>query len=253
MRRRIIPLFIFLIISIFFFIFSNVASYPFDFISSLLSSPRSILYSYANASGKPSEIDILKAENAKLLERLSEMNALKKDNEALRSQFQETIISPQKLLPAKIVGFSGQINNPTTLILDQGTRSGVKKGMAVISKQNLVGIIGDTSSWDSELILPTSKRFSALAVTSTKNTPGIINGEEDFILLTHVVITDTLSKNDLVVTRGGKDKNGVGIPESLTIGKIVTVQKSETQPFQSAVIKSLVNFKKLTTVFVVTQ
>lgn len=253
MRKRFFSLGIFLAISILLFIFSNKFSYPFDKLASFLSSPRSILYSMANSEGKPSEIDKLRSENEKLLEKLTELNALKKDNEALRSQFQDAVISSQTLLPAKVIGFNGPLDNPTTLILDQGSKNNVKKGMAVVLQHNLVGKIGNVSAWASELILPVNKNFSTLAVSSSNNSPGIINGEEDFILLNHVVITDTLSKNEIVVTKGEKNKNGVGIPQDLIVGKISLVNKPETQPFQSAIVVSLVNFKKLTTVFIVVQ
>lgn len=253
MRKRLIPLSVFLILSLFLFIFSSSLSFPFDFASSLASSPRAFIYSIANASSKPTELEIVKAENGKLLAKLSQMNALKKDNDALRSQFQDTVISSQRLLPARVVGFNGSPDNPTVLLLDQGSRNHIKKGMPVILKHDLIGKIGNVSPWNSELILPFNRNFSTLAVTSENNSPGIINGEEDFILLNHVVITDTISKNDIVVTKGEKDKNGVGVPPDLIIGKITALNKSETQPFQSAVVKSVVNFKKLTTIFVIVQ
>lgn len=253
MRARLIPLVLLFIISISLFAFSSKLSYPFDFVSHLFNSPRSFLYSMVSAESSPSELDKLKSENAKLLLQLSQMNALKKDNDALRSQFQDTTMPSENLLPARIVGFSGSLDNPTTLVLDQGSKSNVKTGMAVVLKDNLVGKIGKVTQWNAELILPVNKKFSTLAVASTHNSPGIINGEEDFVLLNHVVITDTISKNEVVVTKGEKNVEGVGIPQNLIIGKIMTINKSESQPFQSAVVKSLVNFKKLTTVFVVTR
>ncbi len=253
MRARLLPLLLFLIFSIFLFIFSKQFSYPFDFFASLFSSPRAFLYVSVHAEGKPSEIDSLKAENKKLREELVQLDALKKDNEALRSQFMDTVISSQKLLPAKVIGFRGSLDNPTTFILDQGEKSGIKKGMAVITERLLVGKVGDITPWNSEAILVTNKNFTTLGITSKDNSSGIITGQEDFIIFEKVVITDSLSKGDTVLTRGELDPKGSGIPADLIIGKVDSVSKSETKPFQSAVVKSLINFNKLKTVFVVVQ
>lgn len=236
----------FLLVSVLLLFFSNVVSYPFDFLTRLASFPRSVMYAAAHAESAPSEQDKLIAENRRLSEKLVQMDALKRDNDALRSQFQDTVLSSQSLLPARVIGSTGALSNPTSLILDQGAKSGIKSGMAVVSGHNLVGEIGRVTTWNSELILPLNKKFSTLAISSEHNSPGIVRGEEDFMLFDHIVITDTVSKNEMVVTKGED-----GIPPDLIVGKIITVNKSETQPFQSAVIKSFVNFKKLTTVFVV--
>lgn len=235
------------------FFFSSTFSKPVDFIVNMLSFPRVTLHSSIYAQGRLTREDTLLIENKKLSEQLTKMDLLKRDNDALRSQFQETSQLSSDLLPAKVIGFTGVLNNPTTLILNQGEKSHVRTGMAVIVGENLVGKIGKTTNWSSELILPVSKKFSTLGVAASHNSPGIIRGEEDFILFENIVITDSISKNEMVVTKGEKSLNGVGIPPDLIIGKIVLVNKSETQPFQSAQIKSLVDFKKLTIVFIITK
>lgn len=253
MVRRLMFLLCVMLFCIILFFFSSTLSKPIDFIVSILSFPRTGLYSVVYAQGKLTREDTLLIENKKLSEQLAKMDSLKRDNDALRSQFQETTQLSTDLLPAKVIGFTGALNNPTTLILNQGENNHVRSGMAVIVGANLVGKIGKTTHWSSELILPVSKKFSTLGVTSEHNSPGIIKGEEDFILFENVVITDFISKNEMVVTKGEKGLNGLGIPPDLIIGKIVLVNKSETQPFQSAQVKSLVDFKKLTIVFIITK
>ncbi len=205
-----------------------------------------------HADSKPSELDLLKQENSKLRENIVLLKNLESDNKALRDQFQDSFVPPQKLLPARIIGFKGALDNPTTFILDQGGKSGVKNNAAVISGRLLVGKIGNVNTWNSEVILTINKNFTTLAVTES-NSSGIITGQEDFILFGDVIITDNLSKGDTVVSRGELDSSASGIPANLIIGKIDAVSKSETKPFQSAIVKSLVNFTKLKTVFVVAQ
>lgn len=251
MSKRVTLLSFFILLSFVFYLFSKQISTPLEFLTHLFSTPRANLYSFAHASSKDTETEALQNENKKLREQLSQMNFLKQDNAALRSQFQDATILSEKLLPVRIIGFKGSIFLPTVFVLDQGEKTGVKKGMAVIIGHQLVGKIGSVSSYYSEVYLPNNKNFSTLAVSSDNNAPGIIAGQEDFMLFGDVVITDTISKGETVATKGETDGSGAGIPPGLVIGKIKTVNKSETKPFQSAVVESLIDFKKLTTVFVV--
>ncbi|MFI5265486.1 MAG: rod shape-determining protein MreC [Candidatus Levyibacteriota bacterium] len=253
MRKRIIPLVIFLVLSVFFVIFSSKVSIPFDFITFLSSPARAYLYQAAHAETKPTQLDILTKENIGLRAKLTTLNELQKDNDALRSQFEDTTIPPETLLPAKVIGFSGSFDAPIELFLNQGKNSGVKQGMAVISGHTLVGKIGRITLWNSELILTVSKKFSTIGTLNGGSSSGVVNGEDGIILLDNVVITDSISKGDTVVSKGDIDASGIGIPADLIVGKVLTVNKSDTSPFQSALIKPLVGFEKLTTVFIVTQ
>ncbi len=250
MRERFFIVLSFFFISLILFFSSNFLSSPLDTLTQLFSYPRANLYSFAHAQGTDSETEKLISENKKLREQLSQMHFLKTDNDALRSQFQDTVVSPEKLLPARIIGFKGSILAPSAFILDQGEKSSVKKGMAVVLGHELVGKVGKVTPYYSEVNLAKNKNFSTLAVSVDNNTPGIIVGQEDFMLFGDVVITDTLSKNETITTKGDMDSSGVGIPPGFIIGKIKTINKSETKPFQSAVVESLLDFKKLTTVFI---
>lgn len=253
MEKRVVPLLIFLIISIIIFTFSRaISSHPLFAITSLFSTPRAAIYSVVHAQGKLTEIEQLQQENKKIREQLVLLKTLQQDNKALRNQFQETFIPSQKLLPAQIVGFKGNPSTPDGFIVNQGEKNGVKKGMAVVVGRDLVGQVVDTNAYFSELILPLHNSFSTLAETEN-NVAGIVTGYNEFILFDRVVITDSIKKKELVITKGEIGKNGVGIPQGFTIGEITIVNKSETKPFQSASVKSLVNFNKLSTVFIIVQ
>lgn len=253
MGKRILPISVFFILSVILFLFSQKISTPFDFISYLSSPPRAFLYSSVHAETKPTELDLLKQENIDLRAKLIKFNSLQTDNNALRNQFEDTTLPSQTLLPAKVIGFIGTLDNPTELFLDQGGNSGVKEGMAVVSGHILIGKIKKVTPWNSELVLTVSKIFSTLGSANGNGATGVISGEDDFILFDHIVITDTISKGETVVSKGEVDANGKGVPAGLIVGEVVSVNKSESSPFQSAFIKPLIDFKKLTTVFIVTK
>lgn len=237
-----------------FIIYFNSSFPPFRFISGVVQSvfliPKKILYSAKLNLSSQKDIDKLKQENRKLIEKLTDYERVIKDNTALRSQFEIDSGKAQELLPARVIGFLGAASTPTALIIDKGENDGVKKGMAVVVGKNLVGKIETVSKKYSQIILPLNKNFTALGRSSDANTTGIVRGENDFILFDQVVITDSISIDEVITAKGEVDGDGIGLTPDLIIGKITSINKNESKPFQTAKIESLIPFSKLEIVFV---
>ena len=253
MKKREVMLVSFFLISLFIFIFPSIFFNPFQIFGYWTNGLRSGLYSFAHAQNKDSSYQKLEAEVKKLREQILEMENIKKDNEALRSQFQETFIQPERLLPAKVVGFKGKYTRPSGLLIDQGKKSGIKKNAAVIVGRELIGKIGEVFEYNAEVILVNSPKFSTLVYDGKTNAPGIITGQEDLLLLDHVVITDEIGENDPIYTKGEVFDSGAVIPEGLLVGSIKGVEKSETKPFQTGIVEPGLRIVTLLTVFVVLQ
>ena len=185
------------------------------------------------------------------IEKMLDYELVKKDNAALRSQFQEESVVSYHLLPANVVGHLGNSENPEILIIDQGKSDGIRVNMSVVFEKYLVGKIIATSPHISQVELITAPGFSTLAVTLKDSALGVIHGEGDFVILDQVVITDTLSKDDLVMTRGNIDSSAIGVKTSLIVGKIDSISKVESRPFQHARITPLIDYSRLYKVFVV--
>lgn len=218
----------------------------------LFSIPKSFIYDFrGNGSQESGQIKKLIEENKNLSKKLLEFERIKKDNDAFRSQFETEQAKQYKLLPAKVIGFGGSFSNPTTLVIDKGTSDGVKKDMAVISDNNLVGKIGEVSQNYSQLILPVSKKFMTLGKTSEGQLLGVVSGTGDFIFFDRVETTKTLTNGETVLTKGEVNSSGAGVPPDFVIGKISSVNKNESLPFQNAKIESIIQFSRLYTVFVV--
>ncbi len=218
----------------------------------IFSVPKAFIYeSRGNDSQDNAQIKKLVEENKKLSNKLLEFERIKKDNDAFRSQFETEQTKQYRLLPAKIIGFGGSFSNPTTLVINKGTSDGVKKNMAVISENNLVGKIGEISQNYSQLILPVSKNFTTLGKTSEGQLLGVVSGTGDFIFFDRVETTKTLAPGETVLTKGEISSSGVGVPPDFVIGKISSVNKNQSLPFQNAKIESILQFSRLYTVFVV--
>ncbi len=187
-------------------------------------------------------------ENATLLTQLAKQKELEKENQALRDQFQTTSPTPKKLLPAEIIGMDND-----TVMIDKGQADGVKVGSVVVFKDNLVGKIMKTSVHRAIVAFVSQEGTSLTAATIKTGALGVVQGKgADALVFENVVLSDKLDKDDIVVTKGDIDSQGVGYPPGLVVGKIVSVNKKASALFQKAEIKSLVDFSRLQMVFVMT-
>lgn len=249
MQKR-IPLvliaFILLSLLIFFTRASSIVSF-FESVVQTVFLPSKILLT--SKAEDDSELSKIKKENMKLTEKFIDLEVVKKDNQALRSQFQETVIPAKDLIPARVIGYIGTYTHPNTLVIDKGKSDGAKKGNAVVFGKNLVGKIGDASPNYSSVILPYNSQFSTVGKT-LEGAEGIVSGLDNFILFDKVVIGESLSKGDVVFTRGDVNSTGIGVYSDIIVGKIDSIERVETRPFQNAKVESLLDFTKLNLVFV---
>lgn len=233
----------------------NKDSFPVKFIQglsqTLFSIPKSTIYAVGKSESNNDPKLLKKIKD--LEKKIVDYELLKQDNIALKSQFLVSGDTSQNLIAAKIIGIQGSHKNPVELIINAGEKSGVKKGMTVEFEKYFVGKVEKVTSQYSVILTPYNSNLRVLAKYPKSNASGIVFGQKDFILFDGVIITDTLEKDGIIVTKGEVDKNGVGIVPDLLIGKISSISKNETAPFQSAEIESLVDFSKLSNVFVVSQ
>lgn len=242
-KGRIITIFIVILLSLAIFLnqdFPLVKLFA-STVQNIFSSPKAAVFRL-----KSGEL----VQDEKLSQKLLEFERIKRDNEALKSQFETGETRKFKLLPAQILGFLGG-SSPTTLIVDGGKLDGVINGMAVIYKNNLVGKVGRVSSTYSQIVLINNSDFQTLAQTLEGSVPGIIRGEQDFILFDRIETSQKITRGETIVTKGEINEEGFGIPPDLVIGKISQVSKNESLPFQSAKVEGAISYLQLNTVFIV--
>ncbi len=219
----------------------------------LLKGPASLVSSFFAPVGR-TEIRFLKGKES--MEKASvwtQDQKLLKDNSALRDQFATSKPSPQTLLPAKIIGAPGLIpgvSDPQFFILDQGESSGVRKGEAVVIANNMIGKITETNPTSSKVTLINSKSLSFTGQLES-GALGVVRGQGELLEIGNVLSSEDIRRGSFVTTKGGEDLGGLGIPPDLIVGKIVSIEKKSSDLFQKANIQSLVNFPKLSEVFVV--
>ncbi len=207
---------------------------------------------------KPREVSISQLFNNKnsdlaKLSRSLDLAKIEKENQALRDQFAVSSPSPSSIIPAQIIGAPSLVpgsSAPTQFILDKGESDGVKTGQAVILENNLVGQISQVSESSSKVTLVNNKSVSFTGKTQN-GALGVVKGLGDLLVINNILLSENVEKESLVLTKGDQDINRLGIPPDLVVGAILSVDKDPSALFQKAEIKSLVDFNKISTVFIV--
>lgn len=196
----------------------------------------------------------LKEDNLNLQKRLIDQQKLLAENKALHDQFQTAYPRSLDLLPADVVSaprFVPGIFSPDNFVIDRGTSDNVKVGSAVVIKDNLAGKVTKVSAYISEVSLTTNPLLKFAAKTST-GVLGVVKGQGNGdLLFDNVLLSEHLEKGQLILTSGDLKIDQTGFPPDITVGQIISIDKNPTDLFQRAKLKTLIDFSKISEVFVV--
>ena len=172
---------------------------------------------------------------------------LKLSNSRLREllDFQKAITN--RVIAAEVIG-----KDPSpwfkTIIIDKGTEDHVRKGMAVVIPDGVVGQVISTSSHYSKVLLITAHNSSADALVQRTRARGIIQGRATgHCAFKYVLRKHDVQVGDRVITSGLDDV----FPKGLSIGQVSRVIKPDAGIFQEVTVIPYVEFEKLEEVLVV--
>ncbi|KIP22016.1 MULTISPECIES: rod shape-determining protein MreC [Anoxybacillus] len=183
----------------------------------------------------------------------SEVESLKKENERLRELLdKKESLRDFVAIQATVIG-----RNPDrweeTLIVNKGSQHGVKKDMAVITPQGLIGKVRSVSPFSATVQLLSANdrqnRISAF-VQGDENVFGLIEGydeEREALLLKRLPYDAKINKGQRVFTSG---LGGI-FPKGLFIGEVEEVVADEYGLTQIAYIKPAANFYDIDDVMIV--
>ena len=200
------------------------------------------------------EIQKLKNDNLELLSQIAGSEKLKQENVALSDQFRTSYPRSLQLLQTQVIGaaaFLPGISIPNNFIIDKGLKDNLKAGMAVVIKDNLVGVVSQVSDSLSQVELVNNPSVSFTAKTQS-GAVGVIKGGAN-LTIDNIFLSENIKSGELVLTKGSINSDGVGIPPDLVAGKIISVEKNPSNLFQKGKVESFVNFINLSTVFVYMQ
>lgn len=195
------------------------------------------------------ENNSLKIRVAKLSSQVVKLEELKKENQNLRS---ELALRPDverfQRVVATVISY-GLPGNLQTIVIDQGKKSGINPGDAVVSSGYLVGKVSEVFSSSANVILITNQDSIIQAQITGSGEKGIVSGS-----ITGVYISDL--KAEIQVDAGTiVETSGLGgsMPSGLLIGETTDQKSTKEQAKNSVRLRSKVNLNNLDVVFVLTK
>jgi rod shape-determining protein MreC len=192
---------------------------------------------------------ILRQKIAELQKENYQMKEAAIANERLQKllQFREKVSS--SAIAAEVIG-----QDPSSwfksVTINKGEKNGVKKGMAVISPEGVVGQILKTAPYHSTVLLITDYNSAIDSIIQRTRAKAIVEGiGENRCQLKYLLRSEDVIIGDIVVTSG----LGGNFPKGLMVGEIRKVEKREHGIFQHAELVPSVDLTKVEEVLVIAE
>lgn len=177
-----------------------------------------------------------------LLEReLVEKAELEKENERLRKllEFREGI--PQETVPARVIG-RDLAPWRKTILIDKGSGQGIRKRMAIVNAQGLVGRVIEVGPNTARAILLLDSESRVSVIFQESRDLGVAEGNgSSWIRVTRLEREAAIQVGDLVLSSG----LGQVYPKGLPVGRVEIVGNEKEGLELFAVVRPVVDFSKL--------
>ena len=198
----------------------------------------------------------VRRENKRLkvaLDNLGKENSLYKEllttHERLRDllSFKEAVSRPA--VAAQVVGL-----DPTgwfqSIVINKGTKTGIKLDMAVVNASGVVGRIVSVSSNYAKVLLIIDQNSAVDCLVQRSRDRGMVRGQSVQICrLDYMVKSGNVKEGDTVITSG----LGKIFPKGLPVGTILNVKERDGALFKEIEVTPAVDFSKLEEVLVIFQ
>ena len=186
-------------------------------------------------------VDRLMIENVRLQEAEIERTSL-------REQLHFKLSNPTyELLAAEVIG-SDPSNLLHYVIIDRGTRDGIRTGQPVVTALGLVGRVTSVYVQSARVMLLTDPSSSVSALIQSSRATGIVRGlGRRGLSMGYVELAEQVQVDDIVLTSG---LGGI-LPKRLVIGKVSAVRRDDVHMFQDIQVQSAVRFDRLESVLVI--
>jgi len=123
-----------------------------------------------------------------------------------------------------------------------GRRDGVSLLDPVVTERGLVGRVAQVSATGAQVLLVSDPKSRVNARLQTTRDDGVVIGQlAGDLVMSFISIDATVSEGDLVMTSG----LGQTLPSDLVVGQVLSVSLAETELYQEARVRSLVDFDRL--------
>lgn len=192
---------------------------------------------------------LLSKEIGELRAKLGELTELKMENERLNKLLGFQQKAPMKLLAARVTGLDLSPGEHSTILVNRGASDGLKRGMAVITLEGVVGSIFAVEKNSARILVLTDRYAVIDGIVQRSRARGIVEGKAlDRCRLKYLHRSDDVKEGDVIVTSGLDNI----FPKGFPIGTVVHVEKKNFGIDQKVDLQPVVDPSRLEEVFVVT-
>jgi len=177
------------------------------------------------------KVQDLELKYAEASAKLSELEALKKENQALKEMLNN---SDRDLSKVVITAPILSLANPAVGV---GKNDGILEGQMVLSNDVLLGTIDRTYENYSLLTLLYQQNAKSILAVSETDVQGLVKGDGKQILFTEIPMDAVVEIGEKVVTVGQE-----GIKKSIFIGRVVAIKSEPSSLVKTAVLDQLISF-----------
>lgn len=173
--------------------------------------------------------------------RLLRFQEMERENQRLKKLLNFNTPAAERTIGARVIGQDGTVWKKV-LELDKGSRHNIKKDMAVIAPEGLVGRILEADPVTSTVILLVDPDCRVSALTATSRAQGIIAGiGTDKLQMKYLSLDAEVAVGEDVTTSG----IGSIFPKGIQIGKIESIERDSDGLHLLALVNPAVPFSKL--------
>lgn len=181
----------------------------------------------------------LKAENARLQARLSEVEIVFKQNQQLINETGLKYDRDYKQVAVKVINRDD--NDPGTITINKGQKEGLKVNDIAVLEKILLGRVVEVSPYTAKVRLLINSD-SQLPVKTSRSSLGILQGESGSQLKVEQILqSTTVNKKDKVYSSG---LNG-NFPPDLYIGEVTVLEADSRASTKVATVASPLNWREL--------
>lgn len=148
-------------------------------------------------------------------------------------------------IEARVIGFPPE-NESRAVTIDKGFRAGVRRDDGVIAAEGVVGRVAAAGPFSSTVVLASDYTSRIPAIVARGRWWGIARGNLNSVVVEYIPQDAPLHVGDAVVTGEGRSFHS-GVP----LGTVKAIERGDGTLYQTAVLKTFVDFAALDRVVVV--
>jgi rod shape-determining protein MreC len=208
------------------------------------------LTEYAKGVRQLSRENLLLKEKIKALHKeISARRELEFENQRLRKILHYTKRKKREYFMAKVVGYNIK-ENLCTIIIDRGSREGVRKGMVVVGcqdeREGLVGKVVDVGPCTAVVLLITDKNSYVGVQFQRGRRWALMEGEGRECRIRFILKEEAPPLGEVLITSGG----GV-YPKGIPVGLVKNVEECKGTPFCHLKVRPFIDFGLLDEVLLI--